>query len=394
MKKNLIIIGASVLQKPAYVRARKLGCKIISIDQNPKAYCFKYADFIIAQDFKNYKKVIHQIKKLNITPHGVITCGVEASVYVSLIAKVFKLKSASLQSAKNTTNKFFKSKILKKHKINVPNFYCVKKIKQKFKFPFVIKPTDSSGSRGVKLITNKKMFVKEFKLTKLISSDSKVFIESFVRGREYSLEGFMYKSKLYNTGFARRYYLPISITKPDFVEIEGIMPPPDLTYAYKNKLIKTFEKACLALKINDGPVKADLIINKKNKIYVLEIASRSSSTFAAETQFYSNGTDCISANILWALGKNPLEKNYLMSKKNKFVSHCYYHHKAGKIKKLELSSLRNKDIKKIQFIQKLFIGKNLKKITFMNRLFYIIFVWNNKNIRNKTKHIFSKIKLT
>ncbi|MBD1134433.1 ATP-grasp domain-containing protein [Pelagibacterales bacterium SAG-MED48] len=394
MKKNLIIIGASVLQKPAYVKARKLGCNIISVDQDINAYCAKYADFFIPESFRNFNKVIKKIKKLEIKPDGIITCGVEASIYVSKIARVFKLKSISIKSSKNSTNKFFKSRILKRQKINVPNFYCTNKIIKKFKFPFVIKPTDSSGSRGVKLINDKKTFIKEFKFTKSISSNSKVFVEEFIKGKEYSLEGFMYQSKLYNTGLARRYYLPLKSTAPDFVEIEGVMPPPDLSKKKQTKLIRVFEKSALALGISDGPVKSDLIIVRSGKIYILEIASRSSSTFASQTQHYSNGTDCISANILWATGRNPLEKKFLIAVKNNYVSHCYYHHRPGVIKSLKLNKLKNKNIKKMQLLQKLYLGKKLSKINFMNRLFYIIVVYKNKNIRQITKKILSKITLT
>lgn len=394
MKKNLIIIGASILQKPAYIKARKLGCRIISVDQDYKAYCYKYADFVVSESFKNFKKVIKAIKKLKIKPDGIITCGVEASIYVSLIAKAFQLNSISINSSKNSTNKFFKSRVLKRKKISIPNFYCTNKIIKKFKFPFVIKPTDSSGSRGVKLINDKKTFVKEFKFTKSISSNSKVFVEKFIKGKEYSLEGFMYQSKLYNTGLARRYYLPLKSTAPDFVEIEGVMPPPDLSKKKKTELLKIFEKSALALGIRNGPVKSDLIIDRSGKIYVLEIASRSSSTFAAQTQYYSNGTDCISANILWATKRNPLEKNFLTPVKNNYVSHSYYNHRPGKIKNLKLSKLKNKNVKKIQLLQKLYIGKALSKINFMNRLFYIIVVHDNKNVRKITKKILSKIKLT
>lgn len=394
MKNNLIIIGASILQKPAYLKARKLGCKIISVDQNPNAYCNKYANYIISHSFRDYKLIINEIKKLNVRPHGIITCGVEASIFVSRIARVFNLRSINLQSSINSTNKFLKSKILKKNNINVPKFRCVKKIPKKLQFPFVIKPTDSSGSRGVKLIKDKIILFKEFNATKSISSDFKVLIEQYIKGREYSLEGFMYDSKLYNTGLARRYYLPLSRTYPDFVEIEGVMPPPDLSIRLQKELIKIFEKANLALGIKNGPVKADLIIDNKKKIYVLEIASRSSSTFAAYTQHYSNNTDCISANIYWALGKNPLKKKYLVPKKKLYVSHCYYNHKAGKILNLKFDILKNKGVKKIEFLQKLFLGKKIKKINFMNRLFYIIYISSKKNIRKKTKNILSSIKLT
>jgi cAMP phosphodiesterase len=137
-----------------------------------------------------------------------------------------------------------------------------------------------------------------------------------------------------------------------------------------------------------------MIIDKNRKIYILEIASRSSSSFAAETQHYSNGTDCVSANILWSLKKNFSIKKYLHPKRNNFVSHCYYRHISGKIKNLNIDVLKKKkNIKIIKFTRTTFVGQQVKKINFMNRLFYIIYVSKKKNIRKKTKQILSKINL-
>ena len=41
--RNIVILGASVIQEPLYIEAKNLGINVISIDQNKSAVCKKYA---------------------------------------------------------------------------------------------------------------------------------------------------------------------------------------------------------------------------------------------------------------------------------------------------------------------------------------------------------------
>ena len=64
----------------------------------------------------------------------------------------------------------------------------------------------------------------------------------------------------------------------------GIMPP-NISIQKKNLIINKFKKAVKALQIDEGPTKGDLIV-KNNKVYILEVTSRTSPTFASETKNY------------------------------------------------------------------------------------------------------------
>ena len=44
--KNILILGASLLQKPAIQSAKELGCKVFVVDGNPKALCVPLADVL------------------------------------------------------------------------------------------------------------------------------------------------------------------------------------------------------------------------------------------------------------------------------------------------------------------------------------------------------------
>ena len=149
--RNIVILGASVIQEPLYIEAKNLGINVISIDQNKSAVCKKYAAKFICLSFKNTKKCISEIKKLKLKIDGVVTFGVEASIYVAKIAEEFNLKSVNRKVAEWTTHKALRSERLLKKKILIPKFFYLKKYnkEKKFNYPFILKPTDSSGSRGV-----------------------------------------------------------------------------------------------------------------------------------------------------------------------------------------------------------------------------------------------------
>ena len=81
----------------------------------------------------------------------------------------------------------------------------------------------------------------------------------------------------------------------------GIMPP-NISIQKKNLIINKFKKAVKALQIDEGPTKGDLIV-KNNKVYILEVTSRTSPTFASETQKLSTGINIPKILLLWSLNK-------------------------------------------------------------------------------------------
>ncbi len=392
----IIILGASLNQKPVYLEARKLKLKIVGIDKNINSPCKKYCHNFISESFKNTKSCIRQLRKLDVKFSGIITFGVEASIEVAKIAKYFNLNSVKLKVAKWTTYKSLRSKRLKDKGVLIPKFLVLKKIKKKinFNFPFIVKPVDSSGSRGVSLVSNMTEYLKAFKDAQNISLRKEVIIEEYVKGKELSIEGFVLNNELFITGVADRYYLDIKKTKPSIVEFMGVMPS-KINTQLANKVNIVFKKSIKALNIEGGPVKGDLIV-KKNNVYVLEIASRTSTAFAAEMQKFSSGVNIPKILVLWSIGKK-IEKKLIYKNCKYFISHRYLNHKVGKILKIEgLKNSRNsRGIKILKVLKKLQKGDFLNKINYMNRILYVISCSNDyqKSIELSKKAL-RKIKIT
>ena len=61
--KNILILGASLLQKPAIQSAKELGCKVFVVDANPNALCVSLADVFECIDLKDEQGLLSYAKK-------------------------------------------------------------------------------------------------------------------------------------------------------------------------------------------------------------------------------------------------------------------------------------------------------------------------------------------
>tara|TARA_B100000965_G_scaffold353603_1_gene329570 strand:- start:308 stop:1519 length:1212 start_codon:yes stop_codon:yes gene_type:complete len=370
-KDPLIILGAGPQQIKVYEAAKRLGVKTIGVDFNPKADAKELCDYFVLASVKDANECINKLEAMNLKFSGVITCGVEVSPQVSKIASYFGLKGIPEEVALKTTHKGLRSTSLDKANIPIPKFFrLTKAILPDLKFPFVIKPSDSSGSRGVRLVRDKEEFLSAFKIAASISSDDEVIAEFFELGTEINIEGFVINEKMSITGIAERHFYPIEETYPEFLEYGGTMPP-SFSKDYINEAKRVFLKATQALGIKEGPCKGDLILTSEG-IKVLEITSRSSPAFAAESQPLASGVSVLEALILWAIDA-PVPKELLQPKWNKAIAHRYFKHDPGKV--LSISGLeelkKQPGVKFVLMLNKVEVGDILEPVNYMNRLFYI-----------------------
>ena len=370
----LIILGAGPQQVKAYQVAKNLGFKVVGVDFNPDAEARYLCDYFVLASVKDADECISKLASMNIRFSGVITCGVEVSPQVSKISDHFGLISIPDKVAHNTTHKGARLTKLNECNVPIPKFERLKEAKlPSLSFPFVIKPSDSSGSRGVRQVKDEHEFMSAFNEAISISSDDEVIVESFESGTEISIEGFVLDEEMIVTGIAERHFYSPKETYPEFLEYGGTMPP-SFAEEYIEEAKKVFAEATRALGIKEGPSKGDLILTEEG-IKVLEITSRTSPGFAAEMQPLASGAMVLEALILWATGST-IPRKILEPKWNKAVAHRYYKHKAGKVLNVSgLNELAQKPgVEYIMQLNQVKKGDVLDIMNYMNRIFYIITV--------------------
>lgn len=372
----LIVLGAGEDQIPVYQRAHKLGIRTIAVDYNPSSPAFKYCDLSIVVSIKDEKLLIRTLKNLELNYKfiGVMTLGVEISPIVSKIARIFGLTAVDELTAHVTTNKCVRSTLLEKNGIPIPKFQVIKTPKNiKMKFPFVIKPSDSSASRGVRRVDSINDLNDSFNEAIKYSTDGRVLVEELLVGSEISIEGFMLNGKMYVTGFADRNYstIPNSVTQPYFIE-DGSTSPTSLGSDIYMKACEVFEKAAKACGITNGPSKGDLIV-VNNEVIVIEVTSRlSGGGFCSRIQALQNGTDIVTATIQWHCNME-IDTSLITKQFKKAVAHRFYFHKPGIIKSINVEGV--KEMPGVKHFVKQYnfkVGDELKPVSYINRLCYVV----------------------
>ena len=189
----VMIVGAGLLQLPAIRKAKEMGLRTIAVDVNPNAIGKCVADVFESVSTDDVEGALRLARKYR--PDGVLTLCTDAAIKtVAAINDALGLKGLTPQTAEIVTNKFLMRKRMDAAGIPCPRFMEAVTLSQtseaaeKIQFPFVIKPVDSSGSRGVYLVENPTELAYKFENSIGYSKIGKVIIEQFMQGQEVSVE--------------------------------------------------------------------------------------------------------------------------------------------------------------------------------------------------------------
>ena len=332
LKQPIVIIGGGVHQIPYVEYCKENKIPTIVIDQNENAMARDYSDLFLNIDTSNDTEVIEAINKYCQKDGiaGVLVAGVELAILGAKISTHFKTKSISVITAINATNKIIRAEKFKEFGIPSPEYEIVDSIHSvSLNYPYVIKKQEGSGSRGVRVIASEEDI---FSAEKDFSGNgnSQYLVEEFIYGHEISIEAFIHKGKFYYYCFAVRDIESISNGK--IIE-HGSISDPLYDDKNRNKVKKVFESACLALGIEEGPAKGDILYTNSGP-KVLEVASRSA-PLAPLLSGRIYDIDMVSMHVKWALGLDfvfePLPLDF---SKSKPVSHRILFHKPGILKSI------------------------------------------------------------
>lgn len=341
LTKSLLIIGAGREQVPVYQIAKKMGLFIIGTDIDPQAPAFEFADVKLHCSTRNAQETLETVleyAKVN-SIDGVMTVANDVPFTVALVADNLQLSGISLRSAKLVSNKIFMKEQFVRHGIPTPKFDVVntkddffKKVKEK-NFPLVLKPSDGRGARGVLFIDENTDISFAWNHSIQNSNNKKLLLEEFIEGDQLSVEGIFLDGKYHSIAFADRNYNNLQLTKPFIVENGGVIPS-----KYKDKTLdeisKVIENAAHSLEINNGTVKADIVLSENGPM-IIEIAARLSGNYLATHHIpMAYGIDIVSAAINMALGIKIKEES-LQPKKRNYLCARFFFPQSGIIKSIK-----------------------------------------------------------
>lgn len=269
-----MIFGAGMLQVSLIQTANKLGYYTIAIDPDKNAIGKDIADEFFVVTGSDFAKTLEIAKTNNIA--GIVTAATDKPLLMmARIAEKLELPFPSEVAINNTINKFELKKILQKN--NIP---CAKGVlsdlseldqilsETGIKYPVIIKPVDSSGSRGVFYCEKEENVINAYSESVNYSRFDKVLIEEYLEGPEISIEALVQDNQLYIIQITDKTVTPF----PYNVEM-GHIQPSRFYSKYYEEIFEILNKAINILHLNNCALHPEMKITYDG-LKIVEIGPR------------------------------------------------------------------------------------------------------------------------
>lgn len=286
--------------------AKKLGYYTLAIDGNESAPGFKYADEHAHINIVDEEACLAYAVKKKVD--GVLTAATDYGVLsASYVAKNMKLNGIDYTVAQTIKNKYSIRKALLEVRADdteqVHEVSCladVETIINEIKFPVMVKPCDGSGSRGANRVNRVEDFSEACDVAMKCSMVHKALVESFIVGKEFGAESFVYDGKVYVLAVIQKW-----MTKDPFYAELGHAIPCCLDSKIERHIIECVERAIKALHINFGSVNMDLLLTEDGNVHIVDIGARMGGNLIGSNIIpIGTGIDYMGAMIKAAVGDN------------------------------------------------------------------------------------------
>lgn len=335
---RLLILGGGSAQLSLIKKAKKMGHQVVVSDYYPDAPGKKLADFSSSASTFDFEASLETAEKYRVK--GVLTTGTDQPVYTAArVADSLNLKHyLSVETARAVTNKrVMKNKFMRaaiptvKYRILDPDF-ADKELKD-FKKPFVVKPLDSQGQRGVFKLDSISQIREKFNEVLSFSREDKILVEEYYNSDEITVSGWVFEGKAEILTVTDRLRFESNI---HIGICSSHLFPSQYLREYFSKIQDLTQKIVSEFGIKNGPLYFQFLIGKQG-LKVNEIACRIGGAYEGEFMPALTGVDILKMMVELAADKT-VDKSrlgdYLIQENNKYLSSQLFFAGSGKIKKI------------------------------------------------------------
>ena len=305
--KKLLMLGGSMQQIPAIVAAKNKGCHVITCDYLPENPGHKYSDEFYNVSTTDKEAVLALARKLQID--GIVAYASDpAAPTAAYVSEKMDLPGNPYESVMLLTEKDKFREFLKDNGFNTPRakgytgYEEALKEVEMFKFPVMVKPVDSSGSKGVVKIYAVEQLKAAFEEAMSYSRSKRIVIEEFIckKGYQVSGDGFSVDGKLVFTSYGNELYSGKGTR--EYVAL-GEFWPSMLSEDMKRKVDEELQKLITALGMKTSAYNIEVIIDENDDVYILELGPRNGGSYIPQLINYATGVDLVDYTIRAALGE-------------------------------------------------------------------------------------------
>ena len=304
--KKILLLGAMQMHVPLILRARERGIYVITCDYLPENVGHEYADESYYDSTTDIDAVLALAKKCKVD--GIMTFNsYPAALTAAVVADKLGLPGSGAEAVRIMSEKDRFRTFLHDNGFNAPAFgryedaNSLLKDINKFRFPVILKPVDSSGSKGVAIVKSHNEIKDIFDNAMNYSRCKRVIVEELINSKGAQMHGdafvrdgrieFVYLGDHhFNRGINN--LVPISTTFPScHTEKEQQMVKDEV------------ERFISKVGFRQGGINIEARISSDDgKVYLIEVGPRNGGNFTPVVIQYATGYSFIDSCINSALG--------------------------------------------------------------------------------------------
>jgi biotin carboxylase len=306
------MLGASWLQIPAIQYACSQGYQVFTCDNRPDNPGHAFADECFDISTTDREGVLELAKRLKVD--GVLAYASDPSVpAAAYAANELGLPGNPPSSVDLLTHKDEYRRFLRDNHFCSPKFWFAKTLdeaKKKFNNfhpPIMIKPVDSSGSKGVSRIDHAHELPLAFERGQLFSRCKRLIGEEYFEriGHQITGDGFIVDGELAFLCLSHEHYnLALSNIVPVGESFPWRASEPEKTPEQTSRIRQEIVRLIELLGLQVGAFNVEIRIDANNQILLLEFGPRNGGNWMPEAIRETTGVDLIAYSVEAALGND------------------------------------------------------------------------------------------
>ena len=354
-QKKIMLLGGIHYLLPVIKAAHEQGYYVITADYLPDNIAHKYSDEYVNVSITDKEAVLKAAQEHKID--GIISFGVDPGVETAAyVQEQMGLPSMGpYESVHILQNKDLFRAFLRDNGFNVPEARGYSSVEEALKdtdwlrFPMIVKPTDSAGSKGVTRVDCIDQYEEAVRYAFAKSIKGNIIVEQFIEldGYQSGSDSFSIDGQMVFTTFddqhfdksATNPYTPSAHTWP------STMPKDAQDY-----LRSEIQRLVTLLGMKTTMYNIEVRVGKDGKPYIMEMSPRAGGNCLAELLVHATDVDMITAQVRAAVGDDfKIESKPYKGYWADIILHAP---KAGIFESVEIEESRKANVEKIKLWKK------------------------------------------
>lgn len=305
--KKILLLGGSSQQIIAIETAKKLDLYTVLCDYLPDNPGQFHADKFYQTSTTDKEAILNIARKEGIS-YIIAYASDPAAPTAAYVAEKMGLPTNPYKAVEILCNKDLFREFLSTHGFNTPRAKgyesreaAVNDISN-FTFPIIIKPVDSSGSKGATVIRGGENIEKAIDFAFSFSRGHRIIIEEYIEKKHPYLIGgdiFVSDGKVIQWGLMNCHrdssvnpLVPVGKSYPTLLEISDFQAVKD-----------TLQQLVTELGIKFGPMNVELIVDRHNRVFPIDIGPRSGGNMIPDLLGMIFNCDVVEMSVLCAMGE-------------------------------------------------------------------------------------------